>query len=87
MIGQYILERREKMGVLQKDLAQKLNVSAQFLGRAEKGFISLPESTLKKCIILLDMSEAKLVKIHRIAGEHTAIDLFKRPKNSKKRVI
>ncbi len=87
MIGQYILEIRAKSNVNQKDLAKKLKISAQFLGRIEKGEAPVPEALLKKCIAQLDMDEKKLIQIFRTAGKLEALSLLgKRSKKAKRKL-
>ncbi|MCJ8275210.1 MAG: helix-turn-helix transcriptional regulator [Bdellovibrionales bacterium] len=46
MLGQYILEKRNKLGILQKELAEETGISAQFLGRIERGDVMVPEPVL-----------------------------------------
>ena len=91
MIGIYLYERRSEKGINQAQLAKHLAFSAQFLGRAEKGEVQLPYNSLVKAIIFLDMSEAKLKKIYRIAAEQEflqlSLDINKKRKKSTKRKV
>lgn len=68
MVGRYIFEERQKVAMLQKDLAKELGVSAQFLGRIEKGEVMIPEDALKTAIKTLDLQASKLTKIYRCAA-------------------
>lgn len=76
MLGQYIFEQRQKLGFLQKDLAGQLDMSAQFLGRIEKGEVMIPDPALKKVIGILSLSENKLTTIYRSAGQLSVQSLF-----------
>ena len=84
MLGQYIYDARTKKGILQRDLAEQIGMSAQFLGRIEKGEVMIPEPALKKAIGYLSLSENKIVSIYRAAAGISAQDLFK-DKNKRKR--
>ena len=85
MIGQCILEKRKKMNMTQKALAEVLEMSAQFLGRIEKGEVMIPDPALKKAIQCLDLSKTKIVNIYRAAAGISAQDLFSTSKSKKKR--
>ena len=87
MIGQYILELRAKSDLNQKDLAKKLKISAQFLGRVEKGEVPIPDALLKKCISHLDMDEKKLIQIFRTAGKLEALSLLSKLSKKTKRKL
>lgn len=76
MIGQYIVERRQKLGLLQKDLSESLGISAQFLGRIEKGEVMIPEAVLVQSIKVLELKEDKLLKIYRVAANLEVSDIF-----------
>lgn len=75
MIGQYILEERQKQDFLQKDLAAELEISPQFLGRIEKGEVMIPEPALLKAIEVLQLREDRLGKIFRSAANLEVSDL------------
>ena len=85
MIGQYVLEQRNKLGILQKELAEEAGISAQFLGRIERGEVMIPEPVLLKCISYLSLSEKKMTQIYRAAAGLSVQGLFSRTKKSKKR--
>lgn len=80
MLGLLLKETRHKKGITQKKLAQKIGVSAQFLGRVEHGEVMIPLSALKRSIKFLSLSEKKLIMIYRTAGTETARDLFHKMK-------
>lgn len=85
MIGQYVLEQRTKLNILQKELAEDLGISAQFLGRIERGDVMIPEPVLIKGIEVLELNEKKMVQIYRVAGGLSAQTLFENTKKTKKR--
>lgn len=72
MLGQYILDERTEQNILQWQLAEKLEMSAQFLGRIEKGEVMMPEDALAKCIKLLSLDREKILTIYRLGGEERA---------------
>jgi len=76
MIGVYLLEERTKKRILQKDVAEQLGLSAQFLGRIEKGEVMAPEASLVQLIQILGLSETKMVQIYRTSAGLEAKDLF-----------
>jgi len=57
--GKFILSARKSAGLLQYELAKKLGVTAQFLGRIEKGDVSLP---LDKAQLLTIITHTSLHK-------------------------
>lgn len=83
MIGQYILDQRTKKGILQKELAEEVEISAQFLGRIERGEVMIPEPVLIACINFLSLSEKKMVQIYRAAGGMSVQTLFLQSKKSR----
>ena len=85
MIGQYLVETRTKKGLSQKELADSIDVSAQFLGRIERGDVMIPEQILINAISFLKLSEKKLTKIYRISSEITASEIFKSSRKRKGR--
>lgn len=76
MLGTYIYERRHELGIRQFELADKLDMSSQFLGRLEKGEAMIPEPALIKCIRILKLEEDKLNLIYRLASDQQVKDLF-----------
>ena len=84
MLGQYILEKRNKLGILQKELAEETGISAQFLGRIERGDVMVPEPVLLKCISYLSLNEKKMVQIYRAAAGLSAQSLFTQAKKTRK---
>lgn len=85
MIGLYILEQRNKLGILQKELAEETGISAQFLGRIERGEVMIPEPVLIKCISHLSLSERKMSQIYRAAAGLSVQSLFLKTKKNKKK--
>ncbi len=85
MLGQYILEERMEKKWLQKDLAKELDMSAQFLGRIEKGEVLIPESALIKSISLLDLKENRLQTIYRISAQRVVGELIGSVKKRKRK--
>ena len=84
MLGQCLVESREKKKILQWELAEVMEISAQFLGRIERGEVMIPEPALVKAISFLKISERKITTIYRAASAKKASDLFL---SSKKREI
>lgn len=76
MIGTYILEKRLEKGLLQRDLAKKLKMSGQFLGRIERGEVMIPHHALVKSVQILGLQEDRLTKIYRLSGELQVKALF-----------
>jgi transcriptional regulator with XRE-family HTH domain len=76
MLGSYILESREAHGMLQKDLAKKLKMTGQFLGRIEKGAVGSPRDALIKTINILKLDAKKIIRIHVEAARLEALDLI-----------
>lgn len=82
MIGTYIYESRMKKKILQYELAKKLKMTGQFLGRIEKGEVMIPEGALVKCINILSLKEDVLLKIYRTSGELQARDILSMSKSA-----
>ena len=80
MIGNYIYESRQKKHILQYELAKDLDITAQFLGRVEKGDVMIPHNLLLKSIKLLDLKQEKLKRIYRSSGDLTVSDMFSKKK-------
>lgn len=76
MIGIYIHERRNELGISQGALGKHLGCSAQFLSRIEKGYVMVPEGMLKKAIVHLGLEYNRFRKIYRICAEKGVDDLF-----------
>lgn len=76
MLGTYIVERRDRFDILQKELAERIETSPQFLGRIERGEVMIPIHLLKRCIVELSLSEKRLVTIFRMSGAETAQDIL-----------
>ena len=49
-LGRLVLKERQKKGLKQSELAEKLNISPQFLGRIEKELVPIPEPVLLKIV-------------------------------------
>lgn len=85
LMGQHIVEQRERQGIFQKELAEAIGISAQFLGRIERGDVKMPEEILLNTIEYLSLDQKKLNKIHKDAGSLTVDDLFLKLKKRKKK--
>lgn len=59
-VGKLILERRKALGMNQQQLAKKLGMTPQFLGRIERGEVGLPWKKWKKTIKILAISDQSL---------------------------
>ena len=79
-LGKYILTERRKQEIKQKTLAAKIGISAQFLGRIEKGEVFMPEKHLIKCIKILSLKEKKMTQIYKSSTLEKVRDLFSRIK-------
>lgn len=82
MIGNYVYDSRVKKKILQYELAKKLKMTGQFLGRIEKGDVMIPETALVKTINILSLKEDALLKIYKTAAELHARDLVALSKTS-----
>ena len=60
-VAKLIKEYRFRKGFSQKELARKLKLSEQFLGRVESGKCALPVSQGKKLMKALDIHASDLV--------------------------
>jgi DNA-binding XRE family transcriptional regulator len=76
MLGQYISDTRQELSMRQRELANVLGISAQFLGRVEKGDVMIPDDVLSHCISILKLSRAQIITIYRAAGEKKAELIF-----------
>ncbi|MCJ8277308.1 MAG: helix-turn-helix transcriptional regulator [Bdellovibrionales bacterium] len=85
LIGQFIVTERERKNLLQKDLAEKLEISAQFLGRIERGEVMMPPQGLKSCVLILNLSQRKMTQIYKQAGVLDVEDIYKDCARLKKR--
>ena len=65
LIGDYLLQQRRTKGINQNDLAKKLKISPQFLGRIEKGDVMMPERLLVKSYKFLDLKFNEIEKIYK----------------------
>lgn len=83
MIGNYIYDSRTKKKILQYELAKKLKMTGQFLGRIEKGDVMIPEPALVKCIHLLSLKDDQVVKIYKQSAELQARDIVSQSKSKK----
>lgn len=60
-VAKLIKGSREILGLTQKELAKKLGFSDQFLGKIEKGLVSLPLKSARKIIKSLGFSYDNLI--------------------------
>lgn len=83
LLGAYILESRLKKNILQKDLAKKLKMTGQFLGRIETGMVGCPRHALVKAINILALDSKKLARIHVDAATSEVFDLLSEARGDK----
>ncbi len=76
MLGLYVLEQREALGLSQSELAAGLGFSAQFMGRIEKGEVGVPDPAMIKIVSILEFEPARLRKIYSYAAVCYVEDLF-----------
>ena len=84
MLGQYISDTRQEISMRQRELAKTLGISAQFLGRIEKGDVMIPDDVLSHCISILKLSRAQIITIYRAAGEKKAEMILQSSKDRSK---
>lgn len=63
VLGLMIKTRRKEMKLTQEDLAEKVGISASFMGHIERGSRVLSVDTLRKLCISLDLSADDLLGI------------------------
>lgn len=63
VLGMMIKTRRKEMKLTQEDLAEKVGISASFMGHIERGSRVLSVDTLRKLCIVLDLSADDLLGI------------------------
>jgi transcriptional regulator with XRE-family HTH domain len=61
VLGLKIKTRRKEMKLTQEDLAEKVGISASFMGHIERGSRVLSVDTLRKLCIVLDLSADALL--------------------------
>ena len=61
-LGKYIKNRRKELGLTQQELADKLNISLNFMGKIEVAFSKPSLDTLIEIADKLDISVSELVK-------------------------
>lgn len=64
----------------QKELSSKLQVSAQFLGKVEKGLVPIPSELLVKTIALLDLKQQLIKKAYLDQAQSECSDIFEKAK-------
>ena len=84
MLGQYIADTRQEIPMRQRELAKTLGISAQFLGRVEKGDVMIPDGVLSHCISVLKLSKTQIIAIYKTAGEKKAELIFQSSKERSK---
>lgn len=82
-LGKCIKLHRIKRSLFQKDLAISLGISAQFLGRIEKGMVMIPEHALLEAINVLSISKKSMARVYQDASKQTVIDLYTEINESK----
>lgn len=82
-LGSLIVSKRQKVGLLQKDLADHIGISAQFLGRIERGEVMIPRDGLISCIIVLQLSQNQINSVYRKAAALDVGVLFEDCRNER----
>ena len=87
-LGPYIKERRQLpksyLGMSQIELANKLGISAQFLGRVEKGEVPIPHDLQVRMIIELKIPQAVIRDIYMDAAIERGKELMKKAESRKR---
>ena len=83
VIGNHIKEMRTKKGMKQKELSSKLNVSAQFLGKIEKGLVPIPTEILVKSIAILDLKQQLIKNAYLDRAKDECASIFTKAKDMK----
>ena len=87
-IGTIIRDYRERSQMTQLDLAKKLNYdSAQFVSLFERGISKIPQETLGKLIIILNIPEKKITSILVSAFEAELAEKMNRGKALGRKLI
>lgn len=64
-LGEIIQQHRKQKGLTQMELATKLGYDTpQFISNLERGLAKIPMNTIGQLIVLLDISEKKIVQMH-----------------------
>lgn len=79
-LGAYIFKTRTDKEIMQYELANKLDMTGQFLGRIEKGAVMIPEESLLTAIRVLKLKPTHLVNIFKNASIQDARDLIAKAK-------
>lgn len=74
--GQHVVAQRTQKKMTQAQLAKRLGFSAQFLGRAEKGFVGFPEKSLIKAVKLLNINKAIVVAMAETCASEYCTELL-----------
>ncbi len=83
IIGSHIKEMRIRKGIKQKELSSQLKVSAQFLGKIEKGLVPIPAELLVKTIAILDLKQPLIRNAYLEHAKAETISLFEKAKFAK----
>lgn len=78
-LGQIITEYRKKLNLTQKDLGEKLNVSAQAVSKWENGQAEPDASTIKKLCEIFKISTDELLGVELPAQEAAATTAAQQP--------
>ena len=76
-IGERCRQARDASGYTQEQLAERINVSTQFLSDAERGITGMPVSTIIKLCTVLAVSTDFILLGHSSKGED-ALSVFSR---------
>ena len=84
-IGEQIKAAREQAGLTQEQLAERIDVSVQFISDLERGVVGISLTTLKKLCITLGVSSDQIL-FGRIANDHAATFALKCSALSEKQI-
>ncbi len=65
LLGQYLKEGRERLGLSQGKLAEKLGwKSSQFVSNIERGEAQVPPERIRDVVSFLNLSLTKVIELH-----------------------
>lgn len=67
--GKLVVKARTTKNMTQANLAKKLNFSAQYLGRVERGTVRMPLAALRKTKTILDIPTKTISEMARDAAK------------------
>ena len=84
-IGEQIKAAREQAGLTQEQLAERIDVSVQFVSDLERGVVGISLATLKNLCITLGVSSDQIL-FGRISNDHAVAFALKCGKLSEKQI-